>query len=63
MPEALYDEIAAWYDASVRGGSLLTDLALYSLLELIGDAATGKSATWPVGRAWWRGNWPGAGRG
>lgn len=39
MPEALYDEIAAWYDASVRGGSLLTDLALHSLLELIGDAA------------------------
>jgi SAM-dependent methyltransferase len=39
MPEALYDEIAAWYDASVRGGSLLTDLALHSLLELIGDVA------------------------
>lgn len=39
MPEALYDEIAAWYDASVRGGSPLTGLALRGLLELIGDVA------------------------
>lgn len=36
---AAYDTIAEWYDESIRVGSLLRDLALPALWELIGDAA------------------------
>ena len=32
-----YDDIASWYDASVRAGSLTHDLIMPHLLELIGD--------------------------
>lgn len=34
-----YDEIAEWYDASVRGGSLLNDLVLAGLFDLVGEVA------------------------
>lgn len=36
---ASYDKIAAWYDESVRDGSLLHDLVLPALFEEIGDVA------------------------
>ena len=32
-----YDDIASWYDASVRAGALTHDLVMPHLLELIGD--------------------------
>ena len=36
---AVYDEIAKWYDASIRSGSLVHELVLPALDELIGDVA------------------------
>jgi ubiquinone/menaquinone biosynthesis C-methylase UbiE len=38
-PIAAYDEIADWYDASVRSGNLLQDLVAPGLVELAGDIA------------------------
>src|SRR5437899_7753089 len=38
MPAA-YDEIAEWYDESVRAGGSLGDLVARCVLELIGDVA------------------------
>jgi ubiquinone/menaquinone biosynthesis C-methylase UbiE len=39
MTIARYDEIAAWYDESIRRGSLIHDLYLPSLFELVGAVA------------------------
>lgn len=39
MPESPYDAIAEWYDASIRGGSLIHDLVLPALLALAGDVS------------------------
>lgn len=36
---AAYDAIAEWYDASVRAGSLIHDLALPALWDLLGNVA------------------------
>ena len=37
MTVSAYDEIAAWYDNTVREGSLLHDLVLPTLFDLIGN--------------------------
>lgn len=37
MTRALYDDIAEWYDESIRKGSLLHDLVVPPLLALAGD--------------------------
>ncbi len=39
MRTARYDAIAAWYDTTVRSGSLFGDVVLVSLFDLIGDVA------------------------
>ena len=37
MTSAKYDEVAEWYDESVRRKTLLHDLVIPSLFELMGD--------------------------
>lgn len=37
MPTVPYDEIAEWYDAQVRAGTLLHDIALPALFDVVGD--------------------------